>query len=283
MRFSILTPSHNYADYLPDCLESVARQEGVDVEHVVIDDGSTDNSVDILRAWPGPLRLEVQPNAGLSRTLNRALELATGDVIGWLNADDFYLPGALRAAAAAFEEDERADVVFGDSVFVDERARVLQLKPQHRMQPVILRSYDSFVAPCASFRRRTALPEPAWCEDMRTLMDWDQDLGLVAAGRRYRHIRLAVAAFRRHDKQQSALAAEGDAAEWELLVRRHSLPLRGRRKPLVSAAGHLLHAGFKLAAGSYARQARTRHLRGRDTRWWATEEGAETVRALQSR
>src|SRR5690242_7659236 len=109
LRFSILTPSYNYDRYLGDALESVARQDGVEVEHVVVDDGSTDSSVEILRAWQHPLRVEVQPNRGLARTLNRALELATGDVVGWLNADDFYLPGALAAAAAAFAADPRLD------------------------------------------------------------------------------------------------------------------------------------------------------------------------------
>jgi glycosyltransferase involved in cell wall biosynthesis len=280
MRFSILTPSYNYARFLPDALESVARQEGVDVEHIVVDDGSTDESVAVLREWRSPLRVEVQRNAGLACTLNHALALATGDVVGWLNADDFYLPGTLARVEQAFLAEPGVDVIFGDSVFVDAQAHALRLAPQHPMNAVVLRCWESFVAPCASFRRREILPLPAWDERLRVLMDWDQDLRLLSAGAKYRYLPLTLAAFRRHSAQQSALRLPDDELEAQRVVRRHGLPLQGWRRRPSSALGHAMHAACKAAAGSYRRQLAARNLRGRDTRWWATEEGAATVSAL---
>lgn len=281
VRFSILTPSYNYAHFLPDMLESVARQEGVELEHVVIDDGSTDDSMGVLQRWHGhPLALSTQSNAGLSVTLNRALDRATGDVIGWLNADDFYLPGALQRIMHAFDDAPDVDVVYGDSVFVDAQARVIQLKPQHRMDRHVLRWYECFIAPCAAFRRRESLPTPAWNQNMRALMDWDQDLQMQAAGARFLHLPVAVAAFRRHGQQQSALRYDTDAAEMQLLVDRHALPLSGVRRMPAAAVGHVMHAGLKAQAGGYLRQLRTRRLAGSDTRWWASGDAARVVEAL---
>lgn len=282
MRISVLTPSYNYARYLPDTLESVARQEGVDVEHVVVDDGSTDDSAHILAEWADRIVLEKKPNAGLSHTLNRALELATGDAIGWLNADDFYFPGALATVADVFRRRPDVDVVFGDSVFIDPAARVLRFAPQHDMSRSVLRWYGSFMAPCATFRRRGAVPSRGWDEGMRWLMDWDQDLESIEAGRRYAHVPQAIGAFRRHDEQQSALTFDSDASEIATVVERYGLPAVGLQRRAASVLGHLLHGNRKAHAGAYQRQLRARQFRGQDSRWWLSPEALETVERIMS-
>ena len=284
MKFSILTPSYNYAHWLPDTLASVAGQTGdFEVEHVVVDDGSTDGSVEVLRSWPGPLVLHEKPNAGLAHTLNTALSLASGDVIGWLNADDYYLPGTLAAVARVFDEHSEADVVFGDSLFVDADGGVLRLVPLHRFDESVLRRFDSYLAVCAAFRRVRSLPAPAWDERLRVVLDWDQDLRMAAAGATFVHVPQALGAFRRHGAQVSAKAQRGDAAEWRYFVDKHDLPdtatLRGRA---LVAAGHLHHAALKAAARGYARQRRVMRLRGRPTQWWRDEQAVRTIDAVRA-
>src|SRR5437868_5073964 len=103
MLFSVLTPSFNYGRYIDDALLSVERQEDVaGVEHIVQDGASTDDTVQHLQARGESLRWVSEQDAGQSDALNRAMRVSRGDVIGWLNADEFYLPGALAAVAEIF-------------------------------------------------------------------------------------------------------------------------------------------------------------------------------------
>src|SRR3954447_11195594 len=111
---SVLTPSYNYDRYMADALASVGEQGRHDeVEHVVVDDGSSDGSVELLRTSSYPIRWSTKVNGGLSDTLNSCLSLASGEWAGWLNADDYYLPGALDAVLNAIAMNEGADFIFG--------------------------------------------------------------------------------------------------------------------------------------------------------------------------
>lgn len=280
MKLSVLTPSYDYAHYLEDALTSVDRQHGASVEHVVIDDGSHDDSVEILRRWPGQLVWREKPNAGLSATLNDCLEDASGDVVGWLNADDYYLPGALERALAIFRAEPRTDVVFGDSVFVDAAGRVTRLLGQHPFHRRLLTRLPSPpLSPVALFIRRSALPARPFDEGMRVLMDWDLYFQLVDRGARFHYEPRCFGAFRRHEAQASGEPMGDDHPEWVRLTSRHGMR-RGNAGRLDRLAGNAAHAALKLVAGSYRRQLTTNGLRGRDTRWFATQEGADTAASL---
>lgn len=115
---SIVTPSLNQGRYLPKALASVSAQTYPDVEHVVVDGGSTDGSVELLRSAPG-IRWVSEPDDGQSHALNKGFALASGEIFGWLNADDYYLPGAVAAAVAAITESG-AGLVYADVIRVDD-------------------------------------------------------------------------------------------------------------------------------------------------------------------
>ena len=100
---SVVTPSLNQARYLRDAIESVRVQDYPRVEHVVVDGGSTDGTFDVLREYPH-LRWLSEPDRGQSHALNKGFAMALGEVFGWLNADDAYVPGALRAGVEALQE-----------------------------------------------------------------------------------------------------------------------------------------------------------------------------------
>jgi glycosyltransferase involved in cell wall biosynthesis len=107
---SVLTPSYGYGRFIGDALESVKRQDGVSVEHIVQDAGSEDETIDILRGYGERLRWRSEPDRGQSDALNKALQLARGRWVAWLNADEFYFPGALQALVAIGDKT-KADVV----------------------------------------------------------------------------------------------------------------------------------------------------------------------------
>ena len=123
MKISIITPNYNYEKYLPELLRSVAAQDYPDIEHVIVDDGSTDNSVQVIQGFanqfPHRFKLIQQANAGQSAALNTALKLVTGDLIVWINSDDYFTENVFKKIAQYFTENPTVDILFGDINFVD--------------------------------------------------------------------------------------------------------------------------------------------------------------------
>lgn len=279
MLISILTPSYNYGRYLGEALASVAGQTGVDAEHIVVDDASHDDiTLSLLNEWERRIVLARNAqNIGLSATLNHAASLAHGEWIGWLNADDFYLPGTLERVGAAITSSGDIDVVFGDSVFVDENSRFTRLAPSHTLSRSVLRRYGTFFTPPALFIRRSCLPTRGWDPHAIKLMDLDLYLQLASDGARFMHLRRPLGAFRTHAGQASQQRTP--TTERERIRRRHGLSLRLPSAPLLNV-GALEHATRKLMNGGYTRQRRTRGFAGADMRWFENSPAAATVRRL---
>jgi glycosyltransferase involved in cell wall biosynthesis len=119
---SIVTPSFNQAAYLEETIRSVLEQEYEPLEYVVVDDGSTDASVEIAERYAGRLTLIRQENAGQPAAINRGFEQTSGELLGYLNSDDTLLPGAIAAMAAELEREPELLLVYGDAHYTDERS-----------------------------------------------------------------------------------------------------------------------------------------------------------------
>ena len=124
-RVSIVTPSFNQAQFLPQTLRSVREQDYPDIEHIVVDGGSTDGAVEILRGAP-KIRWVSESDRGQVHALNKGFALAAGDVLAWLNSDDTMNSNAVSTAVAALHETG-ADLVYGDVEIVDEQGRLVKL------------------------------------------------------------------------------------------------------------------------------------------------------------
>jgi hypothetical protein len=167
--------------------------------------------------------------------------------------------------------------MYGDGVAVDDRGRLLELRPQHRFSGRALRLYGPFLDSVSMIVRREALPARPWDASLRIVMDWDLYLHLLSAGRRFDYVPYPVGAYRRHASQASRRP------------RRHETIVVRERYAIPSArwnqrGGRALHRLRKLTAGSYGRQLRARSLRGRDLRWFGLdEEGLDTFRILLDR
>ena len=119
---SIVTPSYNQAPFLEETIRSVLEQDYEPIEYVVVDGGSTDGSVEIIRRYEDRLAWWVsEPDGGQPQGLNKGFARSTGELMGYLNSDDTLLPGAVSRLVAELGRDPEALVAYGDAVYVDER------------------------------------------------------------------------------------------------------------------------------------------------------------------
>ena len=116
--FSVVTCCYNQGQFLPDCFAAVAAQRYPQVEHIVVDDGSTDDTRAICARYPH-VRYIHQANAGQSAALNRGFAEATGDIIAWVNSDDYFAPGAFRRVARELDPARGRWIVAGAAQVVD--------------------------------------------------------------------------------------------------------------------------------------------------------------------
>lgn len=134
---SVIIPTYNSAAYLPSALDTVLAQNYPNTEIIVIDDGSTDNTTDVLRPYQAKIRTVTQKNAGSAAARNRGIAEAAGALIVFLDADDLLLPGKLHAQAARFMADDAPDMVHSGWLLIDEAGQQIGEKRPWRDAPVL--------------------------------------------------------------------------------------------------------------------------------------------------
>ncbi len=123
---SIVTPSYNQARFLEDTIRSVLAQDYPNLEYIIVDGGSTDGSVEIIRKYADRLAWWVsEPDSGQTEAINKGFAHAHGEILAWLNSDDTYYPHAVREAVAYLQAHPEVGLVYGDADFIDENGRVI--------------------------------------------------------------------------------------------------------------------------------------------------------------
>jgi glycosyltransferase involved in cell wall biosynthesis len=278
---SVTTPSFNSAEFLEDALLSVARQQRPCIEHVVVDCVSTDNTVETLKRFP-QVQWISEPDKGQSDAINKGFLRATGDLMGWLNADDYYLPGGLEAIAHAAANQPEADVIYGDCVFVDTNGRIVRSKVEHAFDPAILMYFGCYIPSTSTFIRRRVIDSGLLLNcDYHVCMDFEYYSRLAHAGCKFHYVPRFVAAFRWHGCNVSLTQADKRSQERREVQRRlgecqHS-PSTMKFLADAHRAKRLLR---KVVSGNIIRELRVRQLVGRDTRWQYGSEGSETCATL---
>jgi glycosyltransferase involved in cell wall biosynthesis len=236
MKFSIVTPNYGYGRFLKKNLQSVLEQTSspdVSIEHIVIDGGSTDDSVSILKDWADfaaaqpaakdgrySFSFVSEPDDGQTDAINKGLRRATGDVVAWLNADEWYLPGKLALVAAAFAKYPKTDFLYGEPLFVDKDGNPIRIRRAHRFSKFVLYGCCCYIASCASFWRRRVLDAGHYLDpSYKVIMDGEYYCRLSKAGYRFRFLPATVAAFAFHDENAMLVNRKDRSREWRQLRR----------------------------------------------------------------
>lgn len=131
MKISIVTPSFNQGQYIQSCIRSVLLQQYRDVEHIIVDGGSSDSTLSIIKAHAidGRLTWSSEPDGGQGDAVNKGFARVTGDVVGWLNSDDFYFSSSVfQHVVELFRTNPTVDIIYGGMVYVDLNNNVLHVR-----------------------------------------------------------------------------------------------------------------------------------------------------------
>lgn len=260
-RISVVTPSFNQAQFLEATMRSVLEQDYPELEYIVVDGGSSDGSAEIIRKYAGRLAWWVsEPDKGQADAINKGLQRATGDVVAYLNSDDLYFPGALRAIAAAFEKTPGAGVIYGRTQKID--AHGAETKPLF-LTPWNARLHKTLclVPQPSSFYSRAAWEACGPFDgELGYVLDWDF---LLRVERRFPILAIEepISQFRVYPQTKSS------AGGW---VRLGEIARIARKYDGVLNANNLLYQALKAAH----RVERTLHLDGRPLRRFVEKAGS---------
>lgn len=229
MKISIVTPSYNQGRFIGRCIESVKNQEGdFAIEHIILDNCSTDDTKDIIEAYirnPGKVKASciIEKDAGQTAAINKGFNLATGDVVCWLNTDEWYHDGTLAKVVDFFSRHPEIDVVFGDCDFVNVEGCVVKQKREYFFSKSMLIYYGCFIPSCATFVRRKVVDSDIWLDpEFRVTMDFDWYVRIAKVGFHFSHIRETLASFLWHKSNLSSIHSERRAYERRLVQDRYS-------------------------------------------------------------
>jgi len=226
-KFSIVTPSLNQGRWLQSTIDSVTGQRYPRLEYFVVDAGSTDNSVEVLRSANGLSGWVSEPDSGQADGINKGFAQTTGDIMGWLNSDDQLMPGALHCVARWFQAHPKVDVVYGHRVIVDANGDEVGrwILPRHRGAAFL---WGDYIPQETMFWRRSLWDRVGGRidTDFQFAMDWELILRFHHAGAKFCRIPHTLGAFRTHPQQKS-IAAIGSVGQHEFERLRKPLgPLR---------------------------------------------------------
>ena len=202
---SIVTPNYNYANFISETIESVLNQDYSKIEYIIVDDGSTDNSVEVIQTYvirnPEKIKLIQQVNMGQTPAINAGLREVKGDIVGWINSDDLYYDNnAISAIVNGFKDNPDCDIIFGDYRLINEEGKTIKYVKQLEMDRVmgacigfgILSSSNTVFWKSGLFKTVGYLKE-----DLIYNMDGEYWSRLMLAGKA-KHIPVFIADFRWH-------------------------------------------------------------------------------------
>lgn len=203
-KISIITPSYNQANFLESTIHSVKKQNYDNYEHIIIDGGSTDGSVEIIEKYESYLTYwESVRDKGQSDAINKGISKSSGDLICWLNSDDLLFDGALEKIAIAFNQFNDASLIYGSGVKTDHTGKIIIKKIEaQKYSRDKLRKRLYFLQPSMVFKRKIFEKIGGLNINSHYGMDWELALKISKIGKIY-HIPHYIGKLRRHENAKT--------------------------------------------------------------------------------
>lgn len=212
-RVSIVTPSYNQGRFIKETIDSVLSQSYGNIEYLVVDGGSTDETLSILKSYGAGLGWISEPDRGQTDAINKGFARSSGEIRAYLNSDDVLLPDAVEKAVRHFNRHPDADLLYGQARLIDERGREIG------MYDTADYSFERLVHECcicqsaAFWRTRIAEKVGPFDDRLNYAMDYDYWLRIDRAGGHIVHLREPLAAWRRYAETKTSSAREEIFAE----------------------------------------------------------------------
>jgi glycosyltransferase involved in cell wall biosynthesis len=217
---SIVTPSYNMAGYLSETIESVLTQNYPKIEYIVMDGGSTDGSLELLKKYGGRLSFTSSRDSGPADAIFHGLRRAHGEILGWINADDSLLPGAIRKVVEFLGHHPDVDVVYGEGWWTDEEGGVISRYPSLPFDAKILER-DCFICQPSAFIRAEAYRRCELDPQVNWSFDYDLWIRMAKAGVRFAFLPEYLANSRLH-RGSKTIYERGKVFEFSMaLLKRH--------------------------------------------------------------
>ena len=255
MKISLVTCSYQQGKFLDATMRSVLDQQYRDLEYIVVDGGSRDESVEVIRRHEPHLAYWVsEKDRGQTHALRKGFDRATGDILGWLCSDDLLLPDALNRVAAYFEAHPEVDMVYGNALWIDAAGQYIRPKKEMPWHKFVFLYDHNYLAQPATFWRRSLYDKVGGLDESWNL-GMDSDLWLrFAQHTQPRYLDTYLACMRDYPEQKTrALKPAGRTEDTKLREREMPLLASLPTKPLkwLARAGRI---GVKLAHGGYQAQ-----------------------------
>lgn len=202
---SVITPSYNQGEFIEQTIVSLERQDFSRFEHIVVDGGSDDRTLDVLEEHQEEysLRWISEPDEGPADACNKGFEMADGEILAYLNSDDVYLPGALSTVAEEFQRDQTVDLVYGNVLKIDRSGDIRGTLysnplPSGWAASMLVRRGFNIAQPASFWKKEAYEAVDGFNVDNQTIWDAEFYVDLALNGATFRWVDEFLAAFRRH-------------------------------------------------------------------------------------
>ena len=220
---TIVTPSYNHGRFIRATIESVLSQDYPNIEYIVMDGGSTDETASVVKDYASRLKWISEKDRGQSHAINKGFQMARGPIVSWLNSDDLILPGAVRKAVNGFQQNPGAGAVYGEGYLIDREGnttgRFPFTEPFNLWKLVHLLDY---VLQQTLYFRRSVIEQLGYLrEDLHYVMDWEM---LIRIGKRYplHYIPEHMGSLREYAEAKSFAGGEKRIKEIAGILREHT-------------------------------------------------------------
>lgn len=271
-RISIIMPSLNQGKYIEEAIVSVLEQKYPNLELLILDGGSMDGTIDIIKRYSDYLAYwHSKPDKGQTDALIYGFQRTSGDLWGWLNCDDVLLPGVLERVAVLYMKNPKTEIFFGDYFLLDNYGKILECKrvPHRGISWFAQRGYWVFNSTGAFFSGKAYKRVGGLHLDLDYVMDADLFMRMLLTGAEYLHVGCYVSGFRRHDSAKTVKGIRNSRTEYYYAAERYwPQKVAASRK---KRYWKILYWLYQILNGNIRMMLETRMHRGKHWEDWQVE------------